>query len=222
MKNGFLNLILRNPEELWSDVEGTKVSSLMLNLTGTTIVASFIYGAATGCYVGGMQILITGCKIPVLFLGTLLICSALIYMISRILVNTLTFYQSIMIPLISITITSVILAAWAPVVLLFSVSLKFRVYSNYVGLVLLLTFSMATAGIVSIWYLYRGVRALVKSRGKVVALIFSWIIIYQFVCSQFAWILRPFVGSSSDRISFEGNFYEAVPLLIKKFIENAF
>jgi hypothetical protein len=211
--------LLKDPGQTWRGIESGKgLFRQALRAALAIILFSGAFGMAVGSYVGGRQILITGYKVPVLMLSTFGICVIVMYILNAIVARRLSFVQVVCVGIVSISITAVILGAFAPVIFLFSRTLRFRYYVHYGFLVLLCTAMVAFAGSVSIWYLYRAFKLLKYPRGARILVIACWMLVYQFVGAQMTFILRPFVGSSADTVRFEGNFYEAVPLLIKNII----
>ncbi|NLG29020.1 MAG: actin-binding WH2 domain-containing protein, partial [Chloroflexi bacterium] len=123
-----------------------------------------------------------------------------------------TIVSSFCLVLTAITVTSVLLLAFAPVALFFLLS-----SSNYQFFKLLNVAIFAISAIRGVSFLSYGTRIVAAStegaaiRRRVVGL---WVILYAIVGSQMAWTLRPFVGAPS--LPFElfrdlgGNFYSNV------------
>jgi len=116
----------------------------------------------------------------------------------------------------TVALTAVALGALAPLVWLMSVSLPFaeglrspESQKAYKILILLLSGSVAAAGVAGV--------ARLHSRLRSIRLTVAWVLIYQFVGAQMAWLLKPWVSSTGrdDRFlplrdNLEGNFYESV------------
>ena len=123
-----------------------------------------------------------------------------------------TIVSSFCLVLTAITVTSVLLLAFAPVSLFFLLS-----SSNYQFFKLLNVAIFAISAIRGVSFLSYGTRIVAANtegaavRRRVVSL---WVILYAVVGSQMAWTLRPFVGAPS--LPFElfrnlgGNFYSNV------------
>ncbi len=108
-----------------------------------------------------------------------------------------------------------VLGALAPVIGLISFTCPKPSRLAYDGLILVLTGSIAIAGISGIGRL--------RSRLPSFALTAAWIFLYQFVGAQMAWLLKPWVGHTfSDerfipwRENLEGNFYESIFRILSK------
>lgn len=209
--------LLHRPDELYEAVAaGDRPGPRIARLLALSVLASVPFGMACGAYVGGEQVWITGAKMPVLFLFTLGVCAPLLTMILFVAGQKLTVLQSIEVALISIAATSVCLGSLTPVMLLFSLSLRLWNHNHYVFLILLLTTSVGFSGIVSLRFAWRALGRLGAGAARLRILV-AWIVVYQFVGCQVAWVLRPFIGRSSDTIRFEGNIYEAIPMLVRNF-----
>jgi hypothetical protein len=112
--------------------------------------------------------------------------------------------------LTAITVTSVLLLSFAPIVLFFILTT-----SNYQFFKLLNVMIMAVCGIVGVIFLSQGMR-IVSVSGKEGTtarrvVMWLWVFVYAFVGSQMAWTLRPYIGAPSMKFELfrqlGGNFY---------------
>jgi hypothetical protein len=98
----------------------------------------------------------------------------------------------------AITVTSVVLLSFAPIVLFFLLT-----SSNYQFFKLLNVGVFAIDGIIGVVFLAQGMSVVSTSgtgrAGARVSVVRLWILIYAFVGSQVAWTLRPFVGAPPQR-----------------------
>jgi hypothetical protein len=196
--------------------------SRLVCLLSVISAGAFLFGAATGCYVAGHQIWITGLKVPLLFLSTLAICAPSMYILSLLIGARLSFMQALTVALTTIAVTSLILAGWAPVMFVFAWTLVPREYPHYLFLLLLALASVGVGAVISVWHLARGFSEMGIAANIRWRVIVVWLLLYQFVGSQMTWLLRPFVGSSADTVRFEGNFYEAIPIIFESFFKRIF
>lgn len=214
--------VIRRPDRVLQGVsEGPgswrRLGALLLVIVSTSLP----FGMATGAYVGGRQVWITGLKLPALLLATLALCAPALVLAAPVLGERLAPRRVIGIALLSVAATSVCLGSLSPVVLVFSRTLRLWNHTHYVFLVLLLTLATSLAGAVSVGYLWRALgRSGVRERR--LRIVLAWLLLYQFVGAQMAWILRPFVGSSADTVRFEGNIYEALPMLVRALLHGLF
>ena len=209
--------VVRRPDRLLEEIsEGPGAGGRLASLLLVVVAASLPFGMAIGAYVGGWQVLITGLKLPALLLSTLALCAPALALAGPVLGERLSPRRALSIALLSVAATSVCLGGLSPIVLVFSRTLRLWNHTHYVFLVLLLTAAASLAGVVSVGYLWRALRSAGVGARRL-RIVVAWLLLYQFVGAQMAWILRPFVGSSSDTIRFEGNIYEALPMLVRAF-----
>lgn len=182
-------------------------------LLGATAAASACFGAAVGSFTGRWQILADAVKMPVYLLGTLAISFTAMHLFAA---RELRARETFGAAAEAVALTAVVLGALAPVVWLLSVSLPFsdglRTPASqraYKILILLLSGSVAAAGVAGV--------ARLHSRLRSVRLTVAWVLIYQFVGAQMAWLLKPWVSHTGrdDRFlplrdNLDGNFYESV------------
>jgi hypothetical protein len=195
------------------------VHALLLRRETTTgglllasVLSSACFGAAVGSYTGRWQILYDAVKMPVYLLGTLAISFAAMHLAAA---RTLRARETFEVSLETVALNAVVLGALAPLVALMSLSLPFspglrspESQRGYRLLILLLTGSVAAGGVTGV--------ARLRSRLPI-RLTAVWIVLYQFVGAQMAWLLKPWVSftGTDDRFlplrdNLRGNFYESV------------
>ena len=188
---------------LLQDPAGNRSAGRLLALS---TLASGCFGAAIGSYVGGWQVAYAAVKMPLFFIGTLAVSFAAMHVLAA---RSLPARGTFVAASETIAVTAVVLAALAPVVALAAISTPRPSPGGYRFLVLLLTASVATGGICGVFRLHARIRS--------ARLTAAWIVIYQFVGAQMAWLLKPWVGHTftDDRFlpvrdNLRGNFYESV------------
>lgn len=182
-------------------------------LVAAAALSSACFGAAVGSYTGRWQIAGDAVKMPVYLLGTLGISFAAMHVFAaRERAARETFAAAIE----TVALTAVVLGALAPIVWLLSLSLPYspglrgpESQRGYKILILLLTGSVAAGGLCGV--------ARLHSRLRSVRLSAAWVVIYQFVGAQMAWLLKPWVSHTGQddrflplRENLNGNFYESV------------
>lgn len=192
-----VHALLRRREEDPQSVPG---------LLALTVAASACFGAAVGAYQARLQVLYAAVKMPVYFLGTLGISFAAMHLFAA---RDLRARQTFTVALETVALTTVVLAALAPIEALVSLSCPKPSRRAYSFLVLLLTGSIGAAGICGVARAYRRLGS--------VRLTAIWVLLYQFVGAQLAWLLRPWVNDGRSggqflplRENMHGSFYEAV------------
>jgi hypothetical protein len=121
----------------------------------------------------------------------------------------LQFRQMVAALLASLTVTVTVLASMATVALFFSLTSR-----SYNFLKLLHVVFYIYAGLSGLSYLRRSVGAMTPKGKTTGGLFVLWLVLYMFVGTQLAWVLRPFVGSPKMQFQLfrprKGNFYECV------------
>jgi hypothetical protein len=214
--------LLRNPnrlaDSLRADRDLWQISGIMLVIS---IVMAALYGAvmgATNLLQGApmpmqyklLLILVTAIKVPVLFLLTLLIVLPPLYVSNTFLSAQLSFRQMLTLLLGSTAIAVTVLASMATVALFFALT-----STSYHFLKLLHVAFFAYAGITAIIFLRRTMDEVTVGRTRTSGGMFIlWLLLYMFVGTQLAWVLRPFVGSPKEPFQVfrprSGNFYQSV------------
>lgn len=209
---------LRDRKSIWDTLRAADEwpigKAAMLNL----VLAAF-YGFVMGSYSltsndGWKQALASAVKVPCLFMLTLLVCLPSLYVVSALLGSSLSVRQLIGILMASFLVTTVLLAAFAPITAFFMLSA--RDY-GFITLLNVLFFAIATtAGVGVIATAVKTIGS--QEQGSSRTLLRFWFWTYAFVGTQMAWILRPFIGSPNVPFSFfrsmDGNFYTAVLRII--------
>ena len=177
------------------------------------VVFSLCYGVIMGSYHGFSQAIASGVKVPVLFSLALLICFPAFLIIQYVLGSRLRLSQVICVILSGFVLTTSIMLAFAPVVVLFQLT-----GGNYYFLILLHIGIWAFSGFFGMKTVVNALKFSCEKKNVYphtgVVVFRFWIVILAFVGIQLAWNLRPFLGNRSDAFrlfrKYEGNFYTAV------------
>jgi hypothetical protein len=209
-----IETILRNRHHFFIEIRnGVGLNAKMRAMLISSVLFLALYGAVLGSTHSLWQTLSSAGKLPVLFLATLVVCSPTLYFFNVLFGSNQSLTQNVALILTAITVTSVLLLSFAPIMLFFLLTT-----SGYQFFKLLNVTIFAVCGVVGVVFLSQGMR-IVSAAGKEGTqarhtLIWLWVIVYAFVGSQMAWTLRPFIGAPS--MPFElfrqlgGNFYANV------------
>ena len=208
-----------NPEEMasWLDERDPRWPMVCC---ATIVCGCAMYGSVVGLWRGPLQAIYTGVKMPLLIFLTCGGNALLDGLLAQVLGSGLSFRQTWLAILMSFTISSLILAALAPVALFICVNAppitsSARGSGHSVTLLSDVLF-IAYAGVAANRRLlllleYKCARAAIARR-----VFWSWLAGNLFLGAQLAWVLRPFIGSPQLAVQFlradpmRGNFYEAV------------
>ena len=178
------------------------------------VLFSFCYGIIMGSYNSWMQAVSSGAKLMSLLFLTLIICFPSFYIVQLVLGSKVKIKQLAVMMLSGFLMTTTIMLAFAPIVLLFQLSgdnynfLKFLhvgvfVFSGFFGM-------RAVLDALKNSFAEQGVYPQIG-----LSIFRVWVIIFAFVGIQLAWNLRPFVGYKSMafellRNNTQGNFYSSM------------
>lgn len=177
------------------------------------LIFSAVYGGIMGFYAGGLQIIYDAIKIPLLLLISVYITVPAYYVLSSLLGGRIGFRQMVVLLLSGPTIMSVILLALVPVNLFFILTAD-ATYLSYAFLVLLNVVIFAFAGLFAVVYVARGFMKVFSGSDWIFPFIVGSMI-FMFVGTQLAWVLRPYFHYYHGFIRpLEKNFYVALIELI--------
>jgi len=187
------------------------------------IVCSAVYGACIGAWRDPRLAAFVAIKLPLLLLSTALVDGLLRALVARRLGFELSLGASLRAVLCGFALASVVLAAFAPVVLLFDLSLPAPGSRSadfaHAALGLLHVGAVAFAGSVAVLRQQRWLRGWCidpRAASRVVGL---WLLIDLVVGAQLSWILRPWFGTPGMDVQFlrehpfRGTFYESLFLM---------
>jgi len=158
-----------------------------------------------------LMIVSSALKVPVLYLVTLAIVFPPVYVSNAFVGARLSIRQMLALVLWALAVTVTVLASMATVAAFFSLTSR-----SYSFIKLLHVGVFAYAGLAGLSCLIRTLQRLLPTGMKTTPrpLLALWLILYIFVGTQMAWVLRPFVGSPNMRFQVfrprQGNFYESV------------
>ncbi len=232
---GFWNktdYLLHHPMETVESIrQASDLEQICRIFFAISLVMSAIYGAvmgATNLLQGSdmaiqykfAMIFITAVKVPLLFLLTMVIVLPAIYVSNAFVGPGVSFRQMLTLLLATFAITGTVLASGATIAFFFALTSR-----SYHFIKLLHVFFFMCAGVAGLAYLLKCITTVAPSNGRTAInwLFFAWLLLYMFVGTQLAWVLRPFVGSPEREFQVfrprKGNFYESVYHSLSEVIE---
>ncbi len=210
--------VIRAPGAVLRDLRSERnLPAYLVCLGLTTVLFSAAYGAILGMFQPGLQTLFSAAKLPIVVLGTALLCTPTFYVFNAILGSRLTFRQTLVAVLFLSTSAALVMVAFAPIAWFFTVSTKGE------GFLLFLHVSVFLGAA------FYGMRSLNQARKYLGyldathtpihgAFLFLWFMIVIFVALQMAWYFRPLLSPGEEGPVFHtgqrGLFLEALePLL---------
>jgi hypothetical protein len=187
---------------------GAKLQSMVLSC----VIYLALYGLVLGLSSGWQQALMSGLKLPVLFLVTLLISLPTLYFFNLLYGSQLTFEQTATLMMAAVTITGALALAFASISLFFWLT----VGEQYTLLILLNVIVLAISSWWGLSFLRQGMRYVQGHAPQVPQrrILSTWLLIYAFVGTQMGWALRPFFGAPGEPFVVlrggGGTFYSSV------------
>ena len=213
--------IFQNKESYFTGINKQQSNRLIFNQILLICGFAFLYGMVMGSYHSFLQSVVTGLKVIVLFLSTVIICFPSFFIIQQVLGSKMSFRQMIVIVLSGVVLTATIALSFAPIVVVFQVT-----GGNYHFLQLLHVAIFIFAGIFGMRLMVDALKYACENRGIYpmigVTVFRIWIIILAFVGIQLAWNLRPFLCEKQEEFKlfrkYEGNFYTAIVYSVEQLV----
>ena len=208
--------MLKSPGALYRDLgEGRWVGRYLSSLAIVTVLLSVPYGAILGMAGSSMQALYAAVKLPMILLGSVLLCLPTFYVFNALFGSRISFWQAASAVLFIATGASIILIAFAPVAWLFTVSTP---QDGWRFLVLLHLAFALTAAYFGIRFLRVGGHYLTvrKDQGIVIhaGLLKGWCLLLLVVAFQMTYTLRPIMtegpfltGERGSFVTYVGEFF---------------
>ena len=199
-----IGAILRAPGAFLRDLRadrnlGRYAGSLIL----TTVLFSAAYGAIIGLFQPGLQTLYAAAKLPLVVLGTAMLCTPTFYVFNAILGSKFTFRQTSSAILFLSASTALVLMAFAPISWFFTVSTGGQGFLTFFHVLIL--YIAATYGIRSLNQARKYLSHIDATQTPIHGgFLFLWFIIVLFVALQMAYYLRPFLEPLPDHRFFTG------------------
>lgn len=220
--------LLRRREAYFGTIyEGKEVIPLIKWCLLATLILSGIYGITMGTPGlmkgnlgwGLLQMISSGIKVPILFLISLLVCYPVLYFVIVLMGSRLSFYQTLCLILLAVTMNAILLAGCAPITLFFVFT-----GSDYGFIKLLNLFIFAFSGAWAMSALWQGLTKMCEKSDlypkQAIKILQVWILVFGFVGTQMAWSLRPFIGDPEQKFELlrsdqSGNIYHMLWSSIK-------
>ena len=141
------------------------------------------------------------------------------YVLNGILGGELSLRQMAVLFMVSVTVMAIMLIAFLPVTLFFTLTTPERTFAAYAFTVLLNVLFFALAGLTAVSYLLSGFRRIHGENKRWVPAMMVGSVVLAFVGTQLAWVLRPYFHVSFAFFAPpSGNFYIALFILIARLL----
>ena len=187
MNIALMNRLLRSPAEVARDCkEDRDLAAVAASAIVAITAGAVLFGAAVGSWRGAEQIGFSALKLPIVTLGTLVLCVPSFYAIAAVFGRPWSLRAAVSIMLVAGARFSLVLLAATPVVWL-TVNLG----ASYDLVKLVASLAYALGGLAALGLLLKG---LGDGPGKL-ATVVTFVGVFLVVGGQTAWILRPYLGT---------------------------
>jgi hypothetical protein len=205
--------VFQDKEAFFNQTDNKQSGKLIFKQILVICLFGLLYGIVMGSYHSFLQAIVSGLKVMILFITTLIICFPSFYIIQQVLGSKMSFRQMALIILSGFLLASAITLSFIPIIIFFLVT-----GNNYHFLQLLHVAVFIFAGIFGMKLIIDALKYACEKKNiypKTGVTIFKvWIIILAFVGIQLSWNLRPFLGDRNEDFKlfrkYEGNFYTAI------------
>ena len=216
---GYGSLLLYYREAVFDKIHRNEgLDEIILYYASRSLAFAAAFGALLGFYTLNLQIISSAIKIPLLLWGTLGICLPALFTFNVLLGSKLSLKQTTAVLSMSTYLMSIVAASLSPIVLFFTISSHEKPF-----VVLLCVLSCGIDGLFGVSLLWNAMGYLTVRSGNDYNsnIVRAWTLIYIFVGTQLAWILRPFIGDHGQFALFRhlgGNFYSGTYRIVMDFL----
>lgn len=176
-----------------------------------------VYGLSMGLFRGAVPALVAAVKLPFLFLFTQVICFPFFHVLNCLMGPRMKIAHCYRLLLLATSANAIALASYAPISYFFTLTTSKMGY-HFLVLMHVAVFTVAGAlSIVVIALVVRSTALRLRYRIRR-AFILAWSLLYVFVGTQMAWVLRPWIGTWTVPYApfrpLEGSFIESVVRLL--------
>lgn len=158
------------------------------------VVAMYaIYGVSMGLFRGALPAAISALKVPILYVGTLGICFPAFYVCNCVAGPRFSVTASIRLLLLAVSANAVALCSYSPLSYFFALTTS---EGGYAFLIFMHVVVFGLSAFLSLAIISVIFHAAAAGKGKRIgpALAWVWGVLYAFVGTEMAWVLRPWVG----------------------------
>ena len=192
--NGVLINVFNHRERLLAALRtGDDLAPLVRRMVSVSFMCALLYGAVLGMQMGGWQVVSSPVKLPLILLGTGVLCVGALYVLLALAVTRLRWLQVVGLALCSVSASAATMAALLPLTAFWTC-----VFPAGDRAVVTLTHSAAfvVAGAVGAGFGMEMAAALFQER-RVRGAMLVWMWIYGLVAQQMAYLFRPFFHPTS-------------------------
>jgi hypothetical protein len=160
---------------------------LIRRMAVSSLLCAGAYGAVLGAQIGGWQVISSPAKLPLVLLGTCVICITALYVMLALAGARLRWPQVIALALCSISASAVTMAALLPIAAFWTFTFQ---GGDRTPITLTHTAAFLLAGMVGVRFGLEIAEGVLPER-RTMRVMLVWIWLYGLVAQQMAWLFRP-------------------------------
>ena len=162
-------------------------------LAAAVFVMYAVYGAGMGLFQGTLAGVVSALKMPVLYAATLVVCFPAFYVANCFVGPRLSLSACMRLLLLAVSANAVALSSYAPISYFFTFTTSDKGYPFIVFMHIVVFGLSALVSLVVVINIFRAL-ALAAGRRIHPMAVWVWGLLYGFVGSEMAWLLRPWIG----------------------------
>jgi hypothetical protein len=185
MSPSTLDFFQQRPRLFQALRDGVGLERLVARMAVTALACAALYGVVLGALVGGWQVFSSPVKLPLILVGTALLCVAALYVMLALAGARTGWTQVLGLALCSVWASSVAMAALLPVAAFWTWIAR----SDHDWTILVHSATFGAAGWVGARFAFEAARAFGDARLRRVMVAYA--VLYGLTAQQMAWIFRP-------------------------------
>lgn len=182
-----INVFHQREELLRALRGGDHLPALIRQMVSISFFCATLYGLVLGAQIGGWQVLSSPVKLPLVLLGTAVICMAALYVLLALAGERFSWPQVVALSLCSVTASALAMAAFLPVTAFWTLCFQ---GGDRNPIILVHSAAFTLSGFIGTQYGLGLARSLFPApRPRQAMLIWIWL--FGLVAQQMAWIFRP-------------------------------
>ncbi len=197
--SNLLDALLKTPEKLVFELQNKKATDIVFLSACILIICMMVYGAVNGLFSGGTQVFFASMKFSFGLAISGFICLPSLYIFLALSGYDIKPKDSLGILTISLTVFSIILVGFSPVLWIFSQSTESLVFIGILNFIFALVSLKFCVGLL--------LKSVIQFSGENPHFIKVWVVVFLLVLTQMTTTLRPIIGTSDAVFTSEKKFF---------------
>jgi len=171
---------------------GEELPEFIRRMAGGSLLWAVLYGAVLGGQIGGWQVVSSPVKLPLILLGTAVICVTALYVMLALAGARLHWKQVLGLTLCFLSASGITMGCVLPVTAFWTQVL----HGQRGPITLVHTVAFLACGAVGALFGLEMTRGLFD-RSRLVQVVMGWMVVYALVAQQMAWLFRPHFNATT-------------------------